>query len=516
MAFTIRHMALAAALGLAGAGFPGELSIAERTVRLNLSVARTGVACEEIPSLTYSGTGWASPSGGSATVTASKEDGSPVLTLVEGKAGEGYFAFTPLSAGVWVLYHTSADGTVETVRYTVSDDGSAGGSGAVSRQVVGVASGTVGLNLVAGTREYTADAAKSLTYSGTGWASPEGEGSATVVAELEDGALPLVSRLLDSAKGEGTFTFSPISGGTWLLKHTSEDGSTATARFSVASDEGAETRIILGGDAAMVALDLVAGVRELANAADIKPITYSASNWRRPSGETSTGVALVTFSPETGEAVARSLADEGTYEFVPAEAGLWTLTHVAEDGTAVTAQFNLAVEALKGTLQNPYDIATNEELAEVARDGVYVRIPAGTVLDAPEGLALVAVGGDVWRVESVDLPAAAARIAISGFEAGDAAAGIWILRVTATEMRRGDASAWVARMTGTASGSVRIRAATTLENMAKNDLVDVDAEVLASGEGDAEGEIRISITLGEEALESGSLFIKAIVTEEDE
>ena len=516
MASTMRHMALAAALGLAGAGFSEELSIAERTVRLNLSAARTGVACEEIPSLTYSGTGWASPSGGSATVTASTEDGSRVLTLVEGKAGEGYFAFTPLSAGVWVLHHTSVDGTVETVRYTVSDDGSAGGSGAVPRQVVGVATGTVGLNLVAGTREYTADAAKSLTYSGTGWASPDGEGSATVVAELEDGAVPLASTVLDGAKGEGTFTFSPISGGTWLLTHTSEDGSTATARFSVASDEGTEAKIILGGDAATVALDLVAGIRDVESAADIKPITYSASNWRRPSGETSTGVALVTFSPETGEAVARSLADEGTYEFVPAAAGLWTLTHVAEDGSTVTAQFNLTVEALKGTLENPYDVATNEELAEVARDGVHVRIPEGTVLDAPEGFALVAVGGGVWRVESVDLPATASRIAISGFEAEDAAAGTWILRVAATEMKRGEASAWVERMTGTASGNVRVRAATTLDNMAKNVLVDVGAEVLPGGEGDAEGEIRIRITLGEEAFESGSLFIKAIVEEDVE
>ena len=413
-----RLKSLITALGLALAALNGfcdeyvEMASVTKEVFLDLvNGARTAVLYEPASALTYSGTAWQTAAGGAATVTVLK-DGVVAAAPVSEKAGEGYFSFTPASAGTWKLVH-SAQGAEAVAYFSVASDGSADdddadGDGYVET-VVAAATATMSLDLVNGVRSLAdGETAQGITYSGSGWSASTG-GAATVAAKLAGAAYSLDSTLVDSKAGEGTCEFTPATGGTWLLTHTDASGASVSAYFSVQSaasgvddDEDADyDYVIVAADSASIALELTGGTREIASVADIRDIMYSGSAWLRTDDMDSAAASVATTHPD-GETASNAFTGEGRYSFAPDAPGKWLLTHTASDGSVEKAWFNLADDAIEGTLANPYEVATNEELAEIAADGVYVAIPGGTNLDAPDGYRLVEVGDGIYVLEKDD------------------------------------------------------------------------------------------------------------------
>lgn len=381
---------IAAAGAARAAGFP---VTAEKAIPIDLDFAgRTGETMTALTNMTYSGTGWVSSKGGSATVLAQRQGASTVFAPVKAKAGEGVFAFTPTSAGVWTFTHTDDDGNVSTATFTVTGE-------SIADDIVSMAEGTLALDLRGGTRELgEGESATGLTYSGTGWQAATG-GSATVKARL-DGASYDVS-VLNGKAGEGTFAFAPLSGGVWTLTHTDADGNSVTAKFSApvaeqgGGESGGETGyelVLVDAATAPVALDLRGGTRSIETSDELWPITYSGSGWELPVS----GSVTIGYTPNGGETRSETQRGEGTTTFRPDVAGLWTLTHTLADGDTLTATFDLSEDALWGTLANPWPVETDEELAEKAADGVYVTTLSN--LNPPAGFALVWVGGNVYQV----------------------------------------------------------------------------------------------------------------------
>lgn len=217
------------AAALAAAASPGlaradALSTASKAVALDLTAgARAGMSGVKIDSLTYSGSGWAKASGGSATVTGFREGSADgvILRLVDGATGEGTFSFTPAAAGTWALTHAS-DGGEARARFAVASNGAEAEGVALSAD-----SAKVALDLAAGTRTI-ADLSEigGITYSGGNWVyGAEG----TAYTGL---AGPGVAATVTERTGEGTYAFTPGAAGLWTLTHTVGDA-TVVARFQI-------------------------------------------------------------------------------------------------------------------------------------------------------------------------------------------------------------------------------------------------------------------------------------------
>ena len=391
-----------ATLAVAGAANAGaeEIARAEKSISVDFTTgAKSAEAFSAVSSLTYSGQNWEASTGGEATVTAScSKDGKTLeMKLVDSKGGEGFFSFTPTSAGTWVLRHETASGKIATASFTV-----AGAETPEGEEIIAATSATVDLDLRSGTREISSGGEKNLRYSGSGWASAKG-GNATVSANLEGGNYAVGLTLVDNKYGEGTFDFTPLSAGTWLLEHTDSNGGVARARFVLAGEpevepgEGGETSyeyVLVAGDAGALPLDLRVGTRKIEEPGELMPIVYSGNGWALIGELSSPGSVTIVASLASGEAEdeTSTLEGEGTLDFMPNVAGIWNLSH--DDGADILrAAFDIAESALFGTLENPYEVATDEELAAVAADGIYVLFPEGTMLNPPPGFRLVAVKG---------------------------------------------------------------------------------------------------------------------------
>ena len=494
-----------------------DLAEAAKTIKLDLSAGMRSVqAFDAIKSLTYSGNSWLVPTGGVANVTA-LNSGAIKNTLVDAKPGEGYFSFTPVSAGVWTLVHAAAGETFTASFLVEADDVTHDDEDVYSYSTVAAETGTLSLDLAAGIRSLASSAcAQGLSYSGAGFSSPTG-GAATVVASLEGASYPVSTTLVDAKPGEGTFMFTPAAGGMWLLTHTDAAGGTLTARFLSLSPETAQSEdesgqyenILVGTTSGSVTLDLSAAVREIADAKDLKPITYSASNWRKLSTEVATGLAKLSFANDAHEiSFDEDLSDEGEYTFSPEKAGLWNLTHVAKDGSEVSAQLNIAESAILGTYENPYDVSTDEELAAVAADGVYVRIPAGTNLTPPAGLKLVDAGNGIWKVEDSSLPAMASSVLFSGFSMTDLE-GVAMFMVKAQDMLRGDKADWTARR----DLKLRVVYATSPEKLDANEGYSIDATLADPESGDEDGVVRATFNISDLMKNANVIFMRAVVGE---
>ena len=154
----MKRLVLAMAVACAVAASPGmaradALSTASRAVALDLTAgARAGTSGVKIDALTYSGSGWAKASGGSATVTGFREGSADgvILRLVDGATGEGTFSFTPAAAGTWALTHSSEGGEAKA-RFAIASNGAEAEGVALSAD-----SAKVALDLTAGVRTWAA------------------------------------------------------------------------------------------------------------------------------------------------------------------------------------------------------------------------------------------------------------------------------------------------------------------------------------------------------------------------
>ncbi|MBQ4440158.1 MAG: hypothetical protein II909_03340 [Kiritimatiellae bacterium] len=490
-----------AAVALMAAAANGEdLARTDKTIKLDLAAGTRSIpAFEAVKSLTYSGQAWESAAGGSATVKAQK-GGLDVQTLVAAKPGEGFFSFTPVSGGVWTLVHAAAGQTFTASFAVYGADEDREEEPGVETSIVAAETGTLGLDLAAGIRTLAdGESAEGLRYSGTGFETAQG-GSATVAAELEGASYPLKSTLVDRKSGEGAFTFTPAAGGIWLLTHTDANGGTLTARFKSLSSEatvdedetGSYEEVLVGMDAGAVGLDLSAAIRQISDLKEIKGITYSASNWEKVSTEVATGIAKLVFDNEAHSVSFEEtkLADEGEYAFKPEKAGLWNLTHLAANGIETHAALNIAESAILGTYENPYDVATDEELAEVAADGIYVRIPEGTELTPPPGMRLVDAGNGIWKIEDTAMPATASAISVADFQpAMDG--NSWTVAIKASEMLRGENVDWAKRT----DLKVYMVYAETPQTLDANEGEAIEAEIVDDGTGD--GTVKAMFEFGE-------------------
>ena len=187
---------------------------------------RTLASANELLPFAYSADAWGDAAESAATVTVGNE------TLLESGGGDGAVAWLPSASGTYTATHSvsGADDLTAVFDLSANVAAEAAASRFASAEATGIAFDTRTTG-VGNSRSFATDAARADYLLPFAHSSKWGDGTAATVSYSRAGNGSV--KVVDASSGESTYTWSPLSTGTYVFTHEADESLTAT--FTIGS-----------------------------------------------------------------------------------------------------------------------------------------------------------------------------------------------------------------------------------------------------------------------------------------